>query len=252
MSPTISIITITFRDPSGLDATLNSLKPLFSGNLSWEHIIIDDSPEENEAVLIKLPLNWPLKRLCGIPSGIYPAMNKGIEAAAGNYLWFLNGGDCLASAEMFKMAVSSIQERQGDLLFSPVKIESAGKLRTKNIKSAFKENILGFNRICHQGMIYSAKIFQALGKYDVNFRWAADYDHHWKVLLNNSNTIYFPHPFASINLLGASNREAKVIDEFKQIQAKYVPHLSVLETIKNHFFYKRDFLKYKLSRFFRA
>src|SRR5919108_5613652 len=99
--PRLSVVTITYRDPAGLASTSESLLPLLRADNSWtwEHVVVDSSPEENRAVLEGLPPDWPLLHVVTPARGIYPAMNEGIQCASGRYLWFLNGRDRLHDAD---------------------------------------------------------------------------------------------------------------------------------------------------------
>ena len=94
--PTLSIITVNFNNNKGLIATLNSIKN--QSFTSYEHIIIDAcSTDGSKETIIKYSKEtshlayWVSEK----DSGIYDGMNKGIEHASGEYLYFLNSGDCL-------------------------------------------------------------------------------------------------------------------------------------------------------------
>ena len=55
-APKLSVITITYKDPDGFAATIDSLRPLTRENFGrpWEFIVIDSSPSENAASVARL------------------------------------------------------------------------------------------------------------------------------------------------------------------------------------------------------
>ena len=93
---TLSIITVNYNNNTGLIQTLESIKKqTFS---SYEHIIIDANSTDGSKDTIKkyAKENIHLSYWISEPDkGIYDGMNKGIEHANGEYLYFLNSGDCL-------------------------------------------------------------------------------------------------------------------------------------------------------------
>ena len=93
----LSIITINFNNKDGLKRTIESVISQKFQEFEW--IIIDGGSSDGSKLLIeevarnnkKLVSYW-----CSEPDGgIYPAMNKGIDKAKGEYILFLNSGDTL-------------------------------------------------------------------------------------------------------------------------------------------------------------
>ena len=176
--PTLSVITITFRDASGLQKTAQSLIPLFESSLKWEHVIVDSSPELNEGVISALPLGWPLRYLKSRPEGIYAAMNLGASSARGIWLWFLNGGDYLKDQIVFAAVLSALKETKADLVWASVDLYRNGHfLYPRRPKASLLNNILGTNHLCQQAVFYRAPSFWRIGSFDTSYRLAADYDH---------------------------------------------------------------------------
>ncbi len=91
MSLALSIISVCFRNPGELEATLRSLDGLDPG--LCEVIIVDGSPDDSCAAVAK---GFPaFRHLHGPDTGKYNAMNKGILAATGDSVLFMNSGDLL-------------------------------------------------------------------------------------------------------------------------------------------------------------
>ncbi len=89
--PLLSIITVVRNDPVNLARTLESVKSQTFHD--YELVIVDGgSSEETLEVIRKYEAQittWSSEK----DNGIYDAMNKGIKAAQGVYLEFLNAGD---------------------------------------------------------------------------------------------------------------------------------------------------------------
>lgn len=96
--PTLSIITVNLNNNIGLIRTLNSVNEQeFS---SYEHIIIDAaSTDGSRETIMKYEKENPhLTFWVSEPDkGIYDGMNKGINHAKGEYIYFLNSGDYLSN-----------------------------------------------------------------------------------------------------------------------------------------------------------
>ena len=88
----ISIITINYNNAVGLEKTLQSV---FNQTCAdYEYIVIDGGSADDSKNII-VDKRDKFSYWCSEKdSGIYNAMNKGIRKAAGEYLLFLNSGDC--------------------------------------------------------------------------------------------------------------------------------------------------------------
>src|ERR1700757_1115246 len=90
--PKLSIITINFNDQLGLSKTIKSV---ISQTISdFEFIIIDGASSDKSLDIIKHYADKISFWVSEKDNGIYDAQNKGIAKATGDYLLFLNSGDC--------------------------------------------------------------------------------------------------------------------------------------------------------------
>ncbi|MGF6993002.1 glycosyltransferase [Paraburkholderia sp. GAS32] len=107
----ISIITVCWNDAAGLLRTMQSLQAQSSQSFEW--IVVDGDSTDGTKELIES--NPGISRyISELDNGIYDAMWKGVEIATGEFVWFLNAGDELDSAD----AVFSVKGklREADML----------------------------------------------------------------------------------------------------------------------------------------
>lgn len=216
--PELSIITITYNDPAGLEATLRSLQPLAGSSLSWEHVIVDSSPEMNEHLFSEARV----RRLVSKPAGIYSAMNFGVEAAKGEFLWFLNGGDRLKNAEALLSAVRALREApSADIAHSTAELYRQGKFLYAQPPRTGIFPMLGINRICHQALLYRAKLIRDLSGFSEEFQLAADYELHLRAHARGARTVIVPGTLVEYDMGGQSaTSTGKALREFGTVHEK--------------------------------
>lgn len=91
-TPKFSIITVTYNAEKVLEDTIQSVISQTYHHI--EYIIVDGASKDGTLSII----NRYRSRIHTVVSepdkGLYDAMNKGIALASGDYLCFLNAGDC--------------------------------------------------------------------------------------------------------------------------------------------------------------
>ena len=87
-----SIITINYNKKDGLETTIKSV--LGQTYKDFEYIIIDGGSTDGSVEVIKKYAVQIDYWVSEPDKGIYNAMNKGIRKATGDYLNFMNSGDC--------------------------------------------------------------------------------------------------------------------------------------------------------------
>ena len=99
-----SIITVNYNNKEGLKRTIESV--MRQSFRDFEHIIIDGgSTDESVDVLQEYDEHityWISEK----DNGIYNAMNKGIKKATGEYLNFMNSGDCFYDVNVLSKVYS--------------------------------------------------------------------------------------------------------------------------------------------------
>ena len=95
-----SIITINYNNKEGLERTIKSV--LGQTWQNYEYIIIDGGSTDGSVDVIKEYASHIDYWVSEPDGGRYPAMNKGIKQATGDYLNFMNSGDTFHSASVLE------------------------------------------------------------------------------------------------------------------------------------------------------
>ena len=95
-----SIIVVTLNNADGLKRTLQSVRALNYSCL--EVIVIDGASTDSTKDVIKGFAQLVTVFVSEKDKGIYNAMNKGILKATGEYLNFMNSGDCFYTPDMLE------------------------------------------------------------------------------------------------------------------------------------------------------
>ena len=95
-----SIITVNYNNKEGLRKTIESV--IHQSFRDFEFIVIDGGSTDGSAEVLK-EYNTQISYWVSEPDGgIYQGMNKGIAKATGDYLNFMNSGDCFYSSEILE------------------------------------------------------------------------------------------------------------------------------------------------------
>lgn len=100
----LSIITVNYNDASGLERTIKSV--ISQTFHDYEFIIIDGGSTDGSVDVIKKYQKQIDYWVSETDGGIYPGMNKGLRQAKGDYINFMNGGDCFHSPDVLEKIFS--------------------------------------------------------------------------------------------------------------------------------------------------
>lgn len=172
---TISIITINYNEKDGLKRTIESV--VNQTYVDFEYIIIDGDSSDGSKEIIDEYKNRIAYAVSEPDSGIYNAMNKGILAAKGDYLLFMNSGDCFFKNDTLELATQLIDGTHGiyygDLIYY-------NKKKKKFDNWVFPKTLtLGFfieHSLPHQGSFIKKSLFDSISLYNENLKIASDWE----------------------------------------------------------------------------
>ena len=172
-----SIITVTLNADKVLEKTILSVLNQTYDRI--EFIIIDGGSTDGTVSIIRQYESGISDWISEPDEGIYDAMNKGLQLATGDYVWFLNAGDVLQHHNMVK-ELATIAEQNGlpDILYGETDlINNEGVLiaprRLKTPKKLTWKSFQMGMRVCHQAFIAKRSIAP---EYDLQYRFSGDFD----------------------------------------------------------------------------
>lgn len=171
-TPKFSIITVCLNEEDTIQATCESI--IFQTNNDFEWIVIDGQSTDGTLKVLDQFKRWITQLVSEPDDGIYDAMNKGILRSSGEYILFLNGGDCFTSNDVLEI-VSQVKGPNlifGDIIFS----QQDGKNTIVNHPDVLPKNFMLTSTLPHQATFIRRSLFDQYGLYDTSFRIAGDYD----------------------------------------------------------------------------
>ncbi len=94
LHPRVTIVTVNYNMRDGLEKTIQSVTSQTYKNL--EYIVVDGASSDGSIDVIKRHEDRIAKWTSEPDKNLYDAMNKGVAAARGEWLLFMNSGDCFA------------------------------------------------------------------------------------------------------------------------------------------------------------
>ncbi|RRD02525.1 glycosyltransferase family 2 protein [Prevotella sp. OH937_COT-195] len=191
---TFSIITVTYNAAEVSGRTFESV----AGQTypAVEHIIVDGASTDGTLAVAeeyRLRSDEACNGHCVLinsepDSGIYDAMNKGLERATGNYVLFMNAGDTFASprtlAEITEKACLDVKENERRLLpaviYGDTDIYDAGGnfVCHRHLSAPRRLSWRSFVKgmlVCHQAFYARADIAARI-TYNLKYKYSADVD----------------------------------------------------------------------------
>jgi len=218
MKPFLSIITINYNEALGLEKTINSvINQTFQ---DFEYIIIDGSSTDSSVEIIKKNKNKIHYWISEKDSGIYNAMNKGINVANGEFILFLNSGDVL-NGNLALQDFISLPNFGGDVIYGDYKFDKGEKIYPDYLTPFF----FIISSLPHQSTFFRKTVFDKMGLYEEKYRISSDKAFYIKCFLSNEfNFKHLTYPLTLFDLSGMSNNPSyleKQIAENEMIFKEY-------------------------------
>jgi glycosyltransferase involved in cell wall biosynthesis len=169
----LSVITINLNNCSGLEQTIASV--IGQDLRPFEYIIIDGGSSDGSDELIKLHSKEISFSISEKDSGIYSAMNNGIQRATGDYCLFVNSGDVLCNSQVISdMAKFNLVE---DIITGNAYVKSGvNNLQLVKAPEKISFNTFFVHTILHQATLIRTSLFTVVGRYNENLKIVADWE----------------------------------------------------------------------------
>lgn len=182
--PKISIITINLNNRAGLEKTINSvLNQTFT---NFEYIIIDGNSIDGSRDILLSVSNKLAYWISEPDLGIYNAMNKGIIRSEGEYLLFLNSGDCFHNNEVLEKIFTNDQGSFDIITGDLYQIYPNGKKIYSEMPERITAKYLYNNFLSHPSTFIKKAVFLKHGLFDESYKIAGDHAFFVKIFFMDS------------------------------------------------------------------
>jgi glycosyltransferase involved in cell wall biosynthesis len=246
--PLISLITVVFNGEELIAETLRSAVTQSYKNIE---LVIVDGASKDKTLEVAKQFQSHIGTLISEPDkGIYDAMNKGIKAAKGEWVYFLNAGDSFYDDRVLEDIFTKHDLTHTDLIYA--------KVQTKNEPTGI-DYITGesitfsdfFSRypICHQATFTRKTAFAEIGFYDIQYRLVADTEWFARFFKTQPyKALFIDRVIAFYDIQGTTyHKRMQGYKEYLHFGSKHFP-FSI--STKNQLFYPLLWLKVKMIRSF--
>jgi len=225
----VSIVTIVKNDSAGLEKTIKSVKAQTFED--YEFIVADGGSDElvlSAAEKNKSAIDLFLK---GPDKGIYDGMNKGIAAAQGTYIIFMNAGDAFASSDALKEVFAAVKG-EPDVIYGDYRVDygyAENLLKGRPVKDIWKGMLTS-----HQSTLVKTALMKK-HPFSLNIRIGADFDRIFHLYSLGAEFAYVPVVISVTEPGGVSDR--KRVHVFKD-------HLATLKSHGEAGFFRKIYYAY--------
>jgi putative colanic acid biosynthesis glycosyltransferase len=204
----LDIVTVTRNNLVGLESTYASIQTINIEPCSMRWIIIDGNSSDGTKKWLKnLQAEFEIIKVSELDTGIYDAMNKGIDLTKSSWIWFLNAGDRVAEGFDFHF-LHNVSSKYSLLVFNWA-LEVSNKLINRDARNL---NYINHGMITsHQAILYSFESLR-INKYDTSFKIAGDYNLTAMIMKENVYAVkYFPKVICIFSRGGISSQNKQLL-----------------------------------------
>ena len=168
--PLVSIITVSYNTKFIIEKTILSVINQTYSNI--EYIIIDGGSNDGTIDILNNYSNKINYWISEPDKGIYDAMNKGILNATGEWIIFMNAGDCFSNVNCIESVFKNSIDNKIYMIYGDINFITKDK--KKHIKALSTNKIKHRMPCSHQAMFIRKSFGDIL--FNQNYKIAAEYE----------------------------------------------------------------------------
>lgn len=176
--PLVSVVVPTFNSCEQMRPALDSLAG--QTERDFEVIVSDGASSDETLALVetyrsRLPALTVLSRPDG---GVYDAINRGLSACKGRWIYVLGSDDRLHASETLALLSPTLRASTAGVVYGDVRVMGPNHMVAEDGRygGPFTLARLMGQNICHQAMFTRADLLNRLGLYNLRFKLWADWD----------------------------------------------------------------------------
>jgi len=195
----LSVVTVSFNAHDCIEKTINSV--LGQDYPGLEYIIIDGGSTDGSDQIIR-KYSDKLAYWCSEKDGgIYYGMNKGIEAATGDYLLFMNADDVFADGKVLTDVAEFIRNHpEADVIYGDSEQVLEYGIYPVKPSTAYIDNKMS---ISHQASFVRLDLLRN-HPFDTKFRYAADFEQLSSLYLEGHRFEHIERTIARVEMRGGT------------------------------------------------
>ena len=216
----ISVVTINLNNKTELESTVKSV--ILQDYKGIQYVIIDGGSTDGSIDVINKYSAYFHKIVIGQDRGIYDGMNIGIDQCDGDFLIFLNAGDCLLKNTTISEIVKKI-DNKSKAYFARVKNFDGHRSWLFPDKKITIDNYMDWIKRYepnHQGILFP-KEFYKKNRYNLDYKISSDADYKLK-LLKQCDLQFIDEIIVTFSIGGISNNPKKLSNVKIQIAERLI------------------------------
>lgn len=171
---TIGIITVSYNSGKTIYRTLSSVE--CQSIIPDEIIVIDGGSQDNTLDIVESFVNLPIKVVSEPDSGIYNAMNKGLELFSSDIVGFLNSDDAFCDVNCLEKIKLAFESRIKVFCSGVNYVNHKDQIIRKWLISREHLNFDNGGHVPHPGFYTYFSIIKELKGFNEEFEIASDFD----------------------------------------------------------------------------
>lgn len=199
----ISIITVCYNCAEALEGTVLSVINQTYPNV--EYIVIDGNSTDGTTEILN---SYSQEIDCVISendTGIYNAMNKGLDLCSGDYILFLNCGDKLYNETVLEDLID--RSNGEDILYGDLMLAfKDGREKRKGQPVKINRFLFIYHTMFHPATLVKRKLFDTYGKFNEQYIISADFDFFLRIVFKPCvSKLYRPMVVTNFDMHGISH-----------------------------------------------
>lgn len=210
-SKKIDIITINLNNKNGLKRTIESvINQTYKDKLNF--IVIDGASTDGSTDIINLYKDQIDYWVSEKDSGIYNAMNKGIEASTSDYSLYLNSGDYLCENNVIEKVYDSLD---ADIVYGNEWKDNNGRKFESKYPDILDEGFFKITALPHQSTFIRTQLLKE-HPYNEKYKLIGDWLFLREMTMKyNVSYKHLPYPISVYGLDGISTTQRSVYNKEK-------------------------------------
>lgn len=214
----VSVITISYNAKDTIENTILSVinQTAFE---NIEYILIDGNSSDGTKDIIEKYKDKISHYVSEPDNGIYNAMNKGIRAATGDYIHFLNANDIYTDKHVVEKVIEKTRDSNADFIIGDVILVTLSGDKVPRSCKVIDRITLFTDWIYHVTLFQKRELFQKYGLFDESLKISSDAA--WFIPLLQDRKITKAHVekfIAEFSLDGVSASEYSKEDTFNELE----------------------------------